>query len=594
MEIFNERIDDVPLILGICEKMSIKKNIESSIKTHKNQEGLSNGEIVMGWIGYILSEGDHRKSHVSSWAEGKKKCLEGFYGKEVKGGEFSDERLTGILSQLSEDGKWEKIEKDLWEGTVEVMRMGKSSEKREGEREVWLDATSASCYHERNDEGLLQYSGNPKDGRRDLPQIKMMISVDKKSRNTIATDIVAGNKNDDILYLPNIKRVRKIVPEAGQRGLLYSGDSKMSSLSIRLDIAKNNECYLCPLQMNTKGKKKDLSDGIEQAINGKVDLTKIYKEKGGNKEQIGHGFEYEKEQEVGKGKAKFKWKERLQVIFSQAYFKGEKEKLDRKIEKGIKEIKQIKGKQVFLSKEEESRKYVEEKVEKIKAKYSLENLLKVSYQTHAKEREYERTEKRKGKTREGKYTLTKIRVLPEKIEVNSKELKDLYDKMGWRLYVTNAPSDRLSLQDAYNHYRGSQFIVENSFHILKDKPIGLTPIFVWKDDQIKGLMRLLTLCLKISSIISSKLRLSLEEEETSLQEIYPSQPKKKTSSPMTKTVLNLFYRQDITLTSVSVGDEVHWGISHMSDTCKKILRHLKIESVYENLLAVFNNQRTPL
>ena len=596
MEIFNELINDIPLIIGICERVSIKKAIEENAGSHKNQQGLSNGELLTAWIGYILSEGDHRKSHVSAWAENHKKCLEAFFKKEIKSSEFSDDSLTGILSRLSKDRVWSGIEKDLWEGTVEVLDLpGVSLEKEQGGeqekgREIWLDATSCSCHHRATEEGLLRYGGDSKDHRPDLPQVKMMVSVDKEFSSTIATDIAPGNSNDDILYLPNIKRVRETLGKVAGRNTLYSGDSKMSSLSIRSDIAKNEEYYVCPLQMSTKARRKKLSEAIEKAVKGEVSLEKLYRVKCGKKELIGYGYEYQQKEKIKKDKQEFVWDERLQVVQSLVYQRGEKDKLDNKINKAKAQIENLKGKQFPFSKEPEATKYIKEKVEEIIKQHSLDQLVSVRYKTCIIETERKRAEKRNGRVRKGKYTLKRIKVLPDKVELDKEKLQGLYDRLGWRIYVTNAPKERLSFQQSYNHYRGSQYIIENSFHVIKDKPIGIRPIFVWKDEQVKGLMRLLTLCLKVSTIISSKLRFSLQRSKVSLQEVYAGQPKKKTTSPMTKTILNLFYRQNIILSRVEIGQDVYWDISQMSKTCREILSHLGLVGIYQNIITTLKNR----
>src|SRR5215471_17938459 len=64
-------------------------------------------------------------------------------------------------------------------------------------------------------------------------------------------------------------------------------------------------------------------------------------------------------------------------------------------------------------------------------------------------------------------------------------------RLGGRVQVTNAPVDRLPLPQAVQHYRGG-WSLERDFHLVKDLPLGLSPLFVWKSEQIIGLTRLLT------------------------------------------------------------------------------------------------------
>ena len=68
-------------------------------------------------------------------------------------------------------------------------------------------------------------------------------------------------------------------------------------------------------------------------------------------------------------------------------------------------------------------------------------------------------------------------------------------KMGWKLYATNHKEADLPLDEAVRLYRAAPRI-ERHFHLFKDTPIGISPMYVRNDDQIKGLARLLSLPLR--------------------------------------------------------------------------------------------------
>ncbi len=63
-----ERIDDIPLLLGMMRRMKIAEIVDKHLGEHHLHQGLSNGDVLIGWIGYILSQSDHRKSPVQDWA----------------------------------------------------------------------------------------------------------------------------------------------------------------------------------------------------------------------------------------------------------------------------------------------------------------------------------------------------------------------------------------------------------------------------------------------------------------------------------------------------------------------------------------------
>src|SRR5947208_1435061 len=70
LELTHERVDDVPLLLGFLIKLRIPGTIDRHLPPHPLHQGLSNGWLITVWIAYILSQADHRKSHVQQWVEG--------------------------------------------------------------------------------------------------------------------------------------------------------------------------------------------------------------------------------------------------------------------------------------------------------------------------------------------------------------------------------------------------------------------------------------------------------------------------------------------------------------------------------------------
>ncbi len=82
--------------------------------------------------------------------------------------------------------------------------------------------------------------------------------------------------------------------------------------------------------------------------------------------------------------------------------------------------------------------------------------------------------------------------------LNTDAIEQFKQTFGWRVYVTNAPTAELSFQDAVLTYR-NEWIAERGFHRFKGKPLSVTPLFVQRDDQVQGLVHLLSLGLRISS-----------------------------------------------------------------------------------------------
>src|SRR5436190_93500 len=88
-----ERIDDIPPLFGMMRRMNIAEVLDKHMPRHHLQQGLSNGNLAVGWLTFILSQSDHRKSAVQDWANGLDHTLEALFDCSLRPHEFSDDRL---------------------------------------------------------------------------------------------------------------------------------------------------------------------------------------------------------------------------------------------------------------------------------------------------------------------------------------------------------------------------------------------------------------------------------------------------------------------------------------------------------------------
>jgi transposase len=204
----HERVDDIPLIIGLANQLRLAEILDRHLGTHGLQEGLHNGQLAVGWLAYILSQADHRTSAVRAWANAMPHTPGQLLGQPIREVEFSDDRLGGVLSRLSDEKAWEAIEQDLWAVTVAVYELELTG--------IRLDSPTTYGYHEVTEEGLMP-CGPSKDHRPDLPQLKLMAAAAEPSGHLLAGDVKPGPCADDPLYTPLIRRGRRIV---GRTGLL--------------------------------------------------------------------------------------------------------------------------------------------------------------------------------------------------------------------------------------------------------------------------------------------------------------------------------------------------------------------------------------
>ncbi len=125
--------------------------------------------------------------------------------------------------------------------------------------------------------------------------------------------------------------------------------------------------------------------------------------------------------------------------------------------------------------------------------------------------------------------------------------------LGWRVYVTNQPAEQLSLAQAVLAYR-EEYIVERSLGRLKGHPLSLQPMYLERDDHATGLVRLLSIGLRVLTLLEVVARRHLAQEGTSVAGLYAGQPTRTTTRPTTERLLASF--REITLTVVDLPGRV--------------------------------------
>src|SRR4051812_4701130 len=77
-----EQVDDIAVLLAILERLRLGELLDRHFPTHHLWQGdLSFGEVVSVWLAFILSEGDHRLSHLQPWVQQHLLTLQSALGK---------------------------------------------------------------------------------------------------------------------------------------------------------------------------------------------------------------------------------------------------------------------------------------------------------------------------------------------------------------------------------------------------------------------------------------------------------------------------------------------------------------------------------
>jgi transposase len=569
LELTHERVDDVPLLLGLLIKLRFPEIIDGLLPPHPLHQGLSNGWLITVWIAHILSQADHRKSHAQEWVDRLQHTPETLIGQPIRPVEFGDDRLTLVLKRLSDPEVYHELETAPWQTQCEVYALPP-------QERVHLDATTSFGYHAIDDDGLMQ-PGHSKDHRPDLPRIKLMAAAAEPSGLFLAGDVHPGNAADDPLYLPLYRRVRELL---GQAGLLYTGDCKMAALETRAEIAAAGDFYLTRLPL-TGEVTAQFTAWVEAALTGAAaaQLVEIRRED----ELIAVGYEFERSRSAVVNQAIHTWTERVQILRSESLAQSQAAALERRLEKAEAALLGLTpppgpGRTQFTTGWE-----LERAVTAALAEHQVEGLLEVSF-----EREETSRTKYVGRGRGGpnrpKTTQWDIRYQITVARRNEEAIRHRVARMGWRVQVTNVPAPRLSLVDSLQTYRGG-WCGERLFHLLKDEPLGIRPSYVWRDDRIQGLTHLVTPALRVSMLFEVLVRRGQKEDGEKLKGLYPGQAKRDTERPTAKRVLSAISRAEITLTQMVSGAEVRWHLKPLPLLVKQVLGYLGLsEALYTRLL----------
>jgi transposase len=496
-------------------------------------------------------------NHVRGWVGQRLHTLKSLLPCEFVETDFTDDRLADLLHALSEDDAWEALESDLNRKSIAVYALPT--------KVVRLDATTVSL--DTDADGLFQL-GHSKDHRPDLPQVKMMLATLDPLALPLCTQIVAGNSADDPLYLPAVRAVKKSLDK---QGLLFVGDCKMAARDTRAEIASGQDFYLCPLSL-LQMPPEEIAAYLQPVLEERQALFRVERSHAdGQIELLATGYEWRQPQEA----EGFCWQERRLLVRSLAYAQAAERGLDSRLASAQQAILQLclrgKGRQPPTSFEE-----AQDAVLALLARYEVAGLLQIAIK--------EQVQTRSVRAYKDKPAREQSQVHIEiECQVNARAVEAARAALGWRVYATNAPEEALSLAAAVLLYR-DEYRIEHSFARLKGHPLSVSPLYVSREDHVKGLMRLLSLGLRVLSLLEFVVRRRLSEQSELLLGLYAGNPKRATMQPTAERLLEAF--QNITLTIINHSGQSLRHLTPLTPLQQRILELLDLwPQVYTRLLA---------
>jgi transposase len=549
------RIDDIPLLWAVLEDMQLARFLDGHLVQHGNSRRdtpLSVGQTIVVWLVYVLTESSHCKSTVASWVDCRKELLTRLLGVPVSGDAFSDDRLTTVLRRLHDQASWESIEADLCARELSVYSL---------DGPVFLDTTTTCGYHDIHENGLIRF-GHSKDHRPDLGQAKLMSAVTAKL--ILATNVAPGNTPDEPLYAPMLRRVHSMLGA----GHLYVGDCKMSVPATRAWCSSHGDWYLSPLSRNLEAS-ESLDKWIARATEATSDLSglKLIVRDG---EILGGGYEFIRSCAATVDGQEHTWNERVMVIRSSDMANRMWAGLVERLALAESALAKLTPPKKSGQRQPHDADALQKAIDSILERCNVKELLTVTF----REELYKHT----NGTQASRFVIISV-------SRNQDRIDQLRWRQGWRMLATNLEGDQAGLPEAVMLYRG-MWSIERQFHVLKDRPIGIRPLFVRLDDQIIGLTHLLSLATRALEHFEGRVRESLADAGESIGGLYAHDPKKTTASPTATRILKAICRQEITLVSASIGEQSTSKFSPLPQWLERLLKcaHLP-EDTYTRLLS---------
>ena len=430
---------------------------------------------------------------------------------------------------------------------------------------VRVDGTTASGYGEVTEDGLFQF-GHSKDHRPDLPQVKVMLATLDPLGMLVAVDVLPGQRTDDPLYLPIIDRVQASL---GRTGLLYVGDSKLGALAIRAQLQHAGDYYLCPLgrvQLPVAA----FDALITQAL-ASHSLTTIsrpdadgqpVRDAMGQPVVSAEAWETRADLTSTVDGQPVQWTERRIVVRSPAWQARQRHALERRLAEAEAEVADLlvsrRGKVRPTTPDE-----VATAVARILGQHDVVGLLDVTVHAEAQTR---RVQAYRGQPARDETTYT-MSLTTSRVAA---AITTAESRLGWRVYATNQPIAACSLTQVVLAYR-DQYLVEHPIGRLKGAPLSLSPVYLSRDEHVTGLVRLLTIAVRVLSLLEYGIRQRLAQEPLAepLQGLYAGQPSRGTRRPTAERVLEAF--DNLTLTVVVLPTQIIRHLTSLTPLQQRLL-----------------------
>src|SRR5712691_9890215 len=350
----------------------------------------------------------------------------------------------------------------------------------------------------------------------------------------------------------------------------------MASRETRARLAASGDFSLCPLPQ-VQLAKGEFDAALEAIWSGEYTLSSVVREgPKGAREVLAEGSEYPVAMSQQVGEQVHNWPERRLVVRSVRQAHAAEAALRARVAKALAQIEALnqrgRGKKRF-----ETVSALRQAVVAISQRYGVDDLVWFRLTPHVPSRPVRAYREQPARVDHDHDATVEVCVDEAAVEATVRRL-------GWRVYGTHHPGESLSREQAVLAYR-SAYQVERSLGRLKGRPLSLTPMYVQRDDHATGLLRLLSIALRVLTLLACVGRRQLAAEGAKLAGLYAGNPRRETARPTAERLLEAF--QAITLTIIEGPQQTDRHLSPLSPLQQRILEVLGFASaLYTRLCTI--------
>jgi transposase len=286
---------------------------------------------------------------------------------------------------------------------------------------------------------------------------------------------------------------------------------------------------------------------LQPVWQGRQTLQQVYRPaaEGDAEELIAEGFSLDVPLTAEVNGQRVSWTERRWLVRSLAFALGQQTQLDRRLQTASEQLAALnerkQGKKRLTAQE------MAAAAEQIVKKQRVPSML----DWHVRTSTHQKTVRAYGQ-RQGRV----VKEQEHRLEVSRREevIAAAKREMGWRVYATNQKS--LNLAGVVWGYRG-QNRLEDNWSRLKGQPLGLTPMYLQYESRILGLVLLLSVALRLLTVVEWTVRKKLQETEQTLKGLYAGQPGRQAKRPSAELLLQAFKGISLAIVEVAGQRETH-------------------------------------